>query len=138
MGWCLLSLIVLPLSGCNALDPSGLPVEGTVVDAETGEPLSGVAVLVRTHCCGGEELGRGSALVKNGTLFVRTFPLSGSPATDYIEVTVTRGTCETRFMFEKDNGFIVVNFRLFNGELTFRITDPIRVPRCAEDGDGPP
>jgi len=109
-----------------------------VVDQASGEPLSGVAGVVRTLCCGGAELGRGAALVAEGNLFVRTFPLNGSPATDQIEVTITRDSCETQFVFEKDNGFTVENIGLFAGELTFRITDPIRVPRCAEDSDGPP
>jgi len=115
-----------------------LPVEGTVVDAETGEPLSGVAVLVRTLADNLFETGRGSALAVNGGFQVRTFPIAGASAPDPLEVTITRDSCETQFVFEKDNGFTVENIGLFAGELTFRITDPIRVPPCAEDSDGPP
>ena len=136
--WCVLCVVLSQCPGCIPPDPPGLPVEGTVVDVETGEPLSGVGALIRTLCCGDTEVGRGAALIENGELFVRTFPLAGSFATERIETTITRGSCDTRFVFEKNVGFTVVNFRLFDGELTFRITDPIRVPPCAEDGDGPP
>jgi len=135
---CILFIVSLPLAGCVPFDPPGLPVEGTVVDEESGEPLSGVAVFVRTLSRGVTETGRGSAIVLDGGFQVKTFPLKGSFPTDQIEVTITRGSCDTRCLFDKDNGFTVENLGLFAGEITFRITDPIRVPRCTEDGDAPP
>ena len=136
--FCIVCVVLSQCPGCIPPDPPGLPVVGAVVDADSGEPLSGVAVLVRTLADNLFETGRGSALAVNGGFQVRTFPIAGAPAPDPLEVTITRDSCETQFVFEKDNGFTVENMGLFAGELTFRITDPIRVPRCAEDGDVPP
>lgn len=131
------------LSGCTIpLAPFGrLPVEGTLLDAETREPVAGATIIVRALCCGMqierlEELGRGAARASDGG-FLALVPVPAGSRTDHIEVAVTRDGCETVFLFDVDQDITFVDQGLVIRNV-FRITDPILVPACAVNGDGPP
>jgi len=122
----------VPIGGFSAI-----PLEGTVVDEETGQPLAVGTVLVRALCCGADELGRQQGRVFQGAFSVPIPILAESPAPDEYEVTVSRGSCESVFLFDVSEDVTFVDLPFPRGFL-FRVSDPIGVPQCAEDGDGPP
>ncbi len=121
--------IVLIDSCTVPLVPFGrLPVEGVVVDGETGALLSGPSVLVRA-LSGGTEQARGAALAANGE-FLALIPISTEGlSTDQLSITVTRGACDTTFLFDTREDVTFVDGGVFIGNI-FRITESIRVPPC--------
>lgn len=129
--------IVLIDSCTVPLVPFGrLPVEGVVVDDETGAPLSGPSVLVRA-LSGGTEQARGAALAENGE-FLALIPISTEGlATDQLSITVTRDTCDITFLFDTRENVTFVDGGAFIGNI-FRIKDSIRVPPCeVNNANGP-
>jgi len=116
---------------------SDAPVEGTVLDKETRQPLAEGTILIRALCCGGDELGRQQGSVVQGTFSVPIPIPAENPAASQYEITISRDGCETLFAFdtEKDVSFVDLPFP---GGFLFRIKDPILVPPCTPEGGSTP
>jgi len=138
---CMTALAVVIVNGCTVpLVPfASLPVEGIVLDETSEDPLSGATVLVRALTLGGSELGRQSGgVLKDGEFGIGVPIPAESPRTRKLEVTVSRDDCETIYLFDVDEDITLVDQGGLFRSFSFRITDPILVPACAEDGDGRP
>jgi len=117
-----------------------LGVEGTALDKASGEPLVGVRAVVSVRALAdGSELGRQRGGVLGEGQFGVAVPIPAeSLSIDQIEITITRDTCETVIVFDIDEDTPITEKPGFPRSFEFRITDPILVPACTEDGDVAP
>jgi hypothetical protein len=127
-------IMLLPLTGTGCGDCSiSLRVRGRLIDTESGAPLPETIVTGRTFT-DGAETGRlviyPPASSADGS-FTLEFssglgpcPPAAYPTPDQIQIFVTRGACEERFMTDINGD----TARFVEGML--ELTNPISVPPC--------